>query len=501
LKWPTLSRKVTDKVKSNPENYSLIDLPNAFIVPGGRFRELYYWDSFWTIKGLLTSNMVTTARGMIENMASLVDRYGFVPNGNRVYYLTRSQPPLLTFCVDAYFTATQDLEFVANMMPCLEKEMDFFMKNRLIQQDGWKSHLFQFRVVATGPRPESFREDVESAEHISCFTEKQRLWGDIAGGAESGRDFSIRWFSAEGPEANKMGSTRTSCLVPVELNAIICGNLKIFSQFYELLGKPEAAAINYNKFIILREAIHQVLWNETQGCWFDYDLSTNKQIEVFFDTNLFPMFTGCVHESLDSAKIVQYLTVNGLLTYSGGIPTSLITSSQQWDFPSGWAPLNNSIILGLKNIGEHKLAKELATKWINHNYNVYKASGKMYEKYNVVSPCYKSKIELGEYELQEGFGWTNSVILDLLKTFGTELAFDTQAEIKCECCRPQPIPIFAPLIDTICQMPSEIIETHALEQQNVLVVAAILASELASEIAQNTPASLNNDCPSLIRAV
>jgi alpha,alpha-trehalase len=507
LKWPTLSRRVSEKVKSNPENYSLIDLPNAFIVPGGRFRELYYWDSFWTIKGLITSNMFGTARGMIENMASLVDRYGFIPNGNRVYYLNRSQPPLLTFCVDAYFAATKDLEFVAKIMPFLEKEMEFFMKNKLIQQDGWKSYLFQFKCVATGPRPESYREDVESAEHIECLLEKQRLWGDIAAAAESGRDFSIRWFGNEGPAANKMGSMRTSAIVPVELNSIICGNLKIFSQFYTLMGQPAKAQIAYAQFILMREAIHQVFWNETHGCWFDFDLAKNKQIELFFDTNLFPMFTGCSHESLDGTKIVQYLTVNGILNYSGGIPTSLIASAQQWDFPSGWAPMNHMIISGLATIGQTELAKTLAAKWVNRNYLVWKNSGgKMYEKYNVESECYKSKIELGEYELQEGFGWTNSVILDLLRTFSNDLAFDTHASdnSKCECCRTQPIPtqaaIFTPPQDSVCQMPSETVEIPALtEQQNVL--AAVLAVELVAELAQNIPdIAINNDGSCLIRA-
>jgi alpha,alpha-trehalase len=124
--------------------------------------------------------MYGTVRNMIENMAYLVHQYGFIPNGNRIYYLNRSQPPLLTWSVEAYYTATQDLEFVRNIMPALEKEMDFFLKNKLINNIGWKSHLFQFKVSATGPRPESYREDVESAEHIEDILEKQRLWGDIA---------------------------------------------------------------------------------------------------------------------------------------------------------------------------------------------------------------------------------------------------------------------------------------------------------------------------------
>jgi len=508
LFWPKLSRRVAPKVHSNPENYSLIALPHAFIVPGGRFRELYYWDSFWTIRGLLTSKMFATVRGMIENMAHLIDTYGFVPNGNRIYYLNRSQPPLLTWCVDAYFQATQDLAFVQKLMPTLEKELDYFMKNKLINQVGWKSHLFQFRVIASGPRPESYREDVESAEHIEDLLGKQRLWGDIAAAAESGRDFSARWFGSTGAQAGKMGSTRTSSIIPVELNAIICSNLRIFSQFYALLGQPEKASTTLVQYQLMKEAIHQVFWSETHGCWFDFDVSTGKQIEVFFDTNLFPLFAGCAHDNLDGSRIVNYLNVNGILNYQG-VPTSLITSGQQWDFPSGWAPMNWMVITGLKAIGQIEVAKTLAAKWIARNYLIYKQSGRMYEKYNVVTECLRSKVEAGEYELQEGFGWTNGVILDLLQTFANELSFDTQSttNVKCECCRPQPVQtqnvtMTAPQDSIISQLslPTDVIEVplpSVVEQQEVLAVAAALAAELAN----NTPSAvIPTDCASLIRA-
>jgi len=505
LRWPNLSRRVAEKVHSNPENYSLIALPKAFIVPGGRFRELYYWDSFFTIRGLLASRMFATTRNMIENMAYLVETYGFIPNGNRIYYLNRSQPPLLTWCVEAYYEATKDLEFVQKIMPSLEKEMDFFMKNRQINQIGWKSHLYQFRTSVTGPRPESYREDMESAEHIEDILEKQRLWGNIAAAAESGRDFSCRWFGNEGPQANKMGSTRTSAIIPVELNSIICANLRIFSTFYELLGEPQKAVTSFAQHQLMKEAIHQVFWSEEQGCWFDFDVQKNKQIEVFFDTNLFPMFCGCAHEGLDSSRIVSYLTNSGILGYQG-IPTSLIRSGQQWDFPSGWAPMNWVAIIGLKNIGQTELAKTLTAKWIAHNYNIFKDSGKMFEKYNVSTSCVKGGVGAGgEYDVQEGFGWTNGVILDLLKTFANELSFEAAQNlenIKCECCRPQVVPtqnvIITPPQDSIVSqltLPTEMEVQQTLEQQTLAVAAA-----LAAELAQNTPTPAFNETPTLIRA-
>lgn len=490
--WPNICRRVKDKVQQNPENYSLLSLPNPFIVPGGRFRELYYWDSFWTIKGLLSSKMFLTVRGMIDNMCHLIDSFGFVPNGNRIYYLNRSQPPLLAWCLKAYYDTTLDLAYVDKVMPFLERELDFFMKNKLVNQMGWKSHLFQFRVAATTPRPESYREDMEASEHFEDLSQKQRVWGDIAAGAESGRDFSARWFG-DGPQAGKMASIRTSSILPVELNAIICGNLRILSEFYILLGQPEKSQIVFGQYQLMREAIHQVFWNEEHGCWFDYDLEKKRQIEVFFDTNLFPLFTQCYHEGLDGSRIVDYLTKAGVLNYSG-IPTSLINSGQQWDFPSAWAPTNWTIIIGLKAIGQIELAKTLAAKWVAKNYLIYlNSNGRMYEKYNAAEDCFKARGGGGEYELQEGFGWTNGVILDLLNEFRDDLVFDTQSQhnVKCECCRPKSVEtITAPLQESV-------------EEQKI-ALATFIAAELitaSTELASNVPenAIISNDGP-MIRA-
>ncbi|PAV90097.1 hypothetical protein WR25_25281 isoform B [Diploscapter pachys] len=157
LKWPSLYRRVSDRVLLNPERFSIIPVPNPFVVPGGRFREMYYWDSFFTIKGLIASKMMKTVQGMIENMQYLAEMYGFIPNGNRLYYLNRSQPPLLTWCVYEYYKATHDLEFVAKLLPTLRKELAFFQANRSIMLDGWIGPLFRFAVTTVTPRPESYR--------------------------------------------------------------------------------------------------------------------------------------------------------------------------------------------------------------------------------------------------------------------------------------------------------------------------------------------------------
>ena len=433
-KWPTLCRRISKKVFSEPQKYSIIALPNPFVVPGGRFREMYYWDSFFTIKGLLASEMYSTVRQMIENMGWLIETFGYVPNGNRIYYLNRSQPPLLTWCVEAYYQATKDLEFVRRALTWLEKEMEFFTQNRRIQMADWKTHLYRYHVVAAGPRPESYREDVESAEHITDAPEKLRLWGDIMAAAESGRDFSSRWFLNDGPMAGKMGSTRTSSIIPVDLNSIICGNLRVFSYFYNILGMTEEANQAFSKYQLMKETIHQVFWNEDLGCWFDFDLHTNKHVSTYFDTNFFPLAAGCVHEGFNPEKISNYLKNAGVLDFPGGLPTSLIASGQQWDFPNSWAPTTWVIIEGLRKYGMSELAKVIAEKWVRKNYVMWlNTGGRMFEKYNVATQCFKAAGGGGEYEVQEGFGWTNGVILDLLLTYSEELSWK---QPECKCCSP-----------------------------------------------------------------
>lgn len=434
-KWPSLCRKVSDRVIADPEKFSLIPLPKPFVVPGGRFREMYYWDSFFTIKGLLASGMHNTVRGMIENMGSLIERFGYVPNGNRVYYLNRSQPPLLTWCLSAYYEATGDKELVVIGARWFEKEFEFFRTHKSIQLHGVTSLLYRYHVVAVGPRPESYREDVESAHHIDDVLEKQRLWGDIAAAAESGRDFSSRWFSQDGPVAGKMGSTRTSSILPVDLNAIICGNLRLMASLYEVIEDTENAEKCREEFKSMKEAIHQVFWNEECGCWFDYDIISGHHVKLYMDTNFFPLFCGCTHDDFDPQKIVSYMTNVGVLGFPGGLPSSLIASGQQWDFPNAWAPTTWVIIQGLRSAGEYEVARQIADKWIKRNYSMWCVSGgRMFEKYNVASLGYSTAGGGGEYEVQEGFGWTNGVVLDLLLTYGPDLNFksDSDASLKPE---------------------------------------------------------------------
>jgi len=156
--WKELGRKIKDEVRDRPELYSMIYTSHPVIVPGGRFREFFYWDSYWIMKGLLLSEMNNTVKGMLENFIEMVNQLGYVPNGGRVYF-RRSQPPLLIPMMKLYLDATQNIDFLKSNMPALEKEFEFWMKNRLytVQTNGKSYQVFRYNVEYTGPRPESYR--------------------------------------------------------------------------------------------------------------------------------------------------------------------------------------------------------------------------------------------------------------------------------------------------------------------------------------------------------
>ncbi|VDM67202.1 unnamed protein product, partial [Strongylus vulgaris] len=208
--WRDLCRRVRDDVRRHQDHYSLLYVPHPFIIPGGRFREFYYWDSFWILKGLIFSQMYETARGIIKNLAYMVDNHGFVPNGGRVYYLTRSQPPLLIPMVYDYFLGTGDLDFVMEVLPTLEKEFLFWINKRssmYFGEDGKeKFPYYQYKARLQMPRPESYREDFELVHHLTKNEDKVRMWSEVASAAETGWDFSTRWFSQSGEARHNMRS-------------------------------------------------------------------------------------------------------------------------------------------------------------------------------------------------------------------------------------------------------------------------------------------------------
>ncbi|XP_035240156.1 trehalase [Anguilla anguilla] len=422
--WKSLGRKIRADVRDRPDLYSQIYSPNPVIVPGGRFRELYYWDSYWVINGLLLSEMRETASGMIRNFLDLVDRYGFVPNGGRVYYERRSQPPFLTLMVESYYRATGDRELLSAAMPILEREYSFWMQNRsvTVEKNGTVHVLNQYRVQVGEPRPESYTDDLELAEGLTEGA-RESLWAELKAGAESGWDYSSRWFvDGNGGNGGTLKDTRLSHIVPTDLNALLCRSERTLASFYGILGDA-AGAERFGQAQRARlRAVEAVLWDPERGVWLDHNLLTNTRHPAFYPSNLAPLWAQCFSQPAMGERALKYLQESGALQYPNGVPTSLKNSGQQWDLPNAWPPLQHMLIEGLWGLPSEKakeVAIDLAQRWISTNWKAYLKYEAMFEKYDVTGDGKPGGG--GEYEVQLGFGWTNGVALQLLDQFGDRL--------------------------------------------------------------------------------
>ncbi|KAF2897943.1 hypothetical protein ILUMI_08231 [Ignelater luminosus] len=419
--WPKLARKVKNEVSINLDHYSFIPVPYGFIVPGGRFREYYYWDSYWVIKGLLLSEMSQTARGMIDNFISLVQRYGFVPNGGRIYYLNRSQPPLLTAMAYSYYKNTNDIEWIKQNIQYLDKELQFWLQNRTINIQTLNNNFTaaHYSAESSGPRPESYVEDYNVASQFEDPDKQEQVYMDIKSGAETGWDFSSRWFvDATGNNRGNLSNINTRRIIPVDLNAILCGAFKQIAQMYLTIDDLGKAVFWLDKSLQWRKMIKSILWDEEDGIWYDFDSKLLKSRKYFYPSSVAPLWMHCYNQKNGfglGKRVTKFLESKGIFNYVGGIPTSLEQTGEQWDFPDAWPPLQDIVVEGLANSGNpeaKEIAKSLAKKWVNGNILGYIQTGDMYEKYDALNPGQRGGG--GEYIVQTGFGWSNGVALKFI---------------------------------------------------------------------------------------
>ena len=432
--WKKLGRNISDEARKDPARSSLIVVPNPFIAPGGRFREYYYWDSYWIVRGLLICGMKDTVKGMIDNFIHLVKTYGFVPNGGRIYYTNRSQPPFLIPTVELYLKHTGDTNYVKSVLNDLEKEYEFWRQNRTVEIEISPRRKYSLSIYAADmdtPRPESYYEDVRTAQTVPD-AEKPTLYQDIASAAESGWDFSTRWYNGTGPGKGSMSSMRTRQIVPTDLNSVLFYCEKLLEKFSRLAGSKQKADQYKSYAEARRVAIEAVLWDEKRKIWLDYDRQLKNKQEDFYAASVVPLWAG-VHQGDETREknVLRTLKRIQILNFPGGFPTSLFASGQQWDFPNAWPPLQHMLIAGLAQSTSKEVRQEafnFAQKWIKTTYKAWATTGHMFEKYNV--SVHGAPGGGGEYTIQVGFGWTNGVVLDLLQRYPDQLTSGEEPYVK-----------------------------------------------------------------------
>ena len=413
--WSVLKR-TPDKFV---EGSSLLPLPYPYIVPGGRFREVYYWDSYFTMLGLKESGEIEMIDNMVKDFAYLIENYGHIPNGTRTYYLGRSQPPFFSVMVELLAEAKGDSIF-QTFLPAMEKEYAFWMDGagklkpgqayrRVVRLKGGDI-LNRYWDDAIVPRQESWREDVLTAQRSG--RDKGEMYKHLRAAAESGIDFSSRWFA----DSKNLVTIRTADFVPPDLNALLY-HLEWAISKAKLMNKDDSAAADFRRKATRRgELIDKYCWNKTVNFYTDYNFKTTKQSTHITPGGMYPFcFINQRPDYMSFLGQKVAAVIREKLLQPGGVATTTFNTGEQWDSPNGWAPLEWMTIWGLDRCGQKDLAADIAARWVRLVVKVYKETGKLNEKYNVVDV--NKEAGGGEYPGQDGFGWTNGVLLKLIEKY------------------------------------------------------------------------------------
>jgi alpha,alpha-trehalase len=447
--WKVLTREPLD----HPPRGSLLQVPHAYVVPGGRFGELYYWDSYFTMLGLSASGKAELLHDMVSNFAHLIDTYGHVPNGTRTYYLTRSQPPLFAFMVELA-EQLDDIDGV-DFLPQLKCEHAWWMSggealgasesdkigaaNRRVVRLPDGSLLNRYWDERATPREEAWLEDVTTAQIAEAQgRDVSEVYRHLRAAAESGWDFSSRWLAEPAAcdvdsavqggaaDAASLAGICTTDIVPVDLNAFLYKLESVIAMLSARTGDVASASDFARRATMRKAAVSKWLWDDQQGAFFDHDWRLGQRRSCLTAAGIATLFAGLA----ESAQVEAMApTVARRLLAPGGLSTTECTSDQQWDQPNGWAALQWMAIQGFAHYGEDGLARTIAHRWLATVAAVYEREGKLVEKYTLRQQDHESSAGGGggEYPLQDGFGWTNGVTRALLAAHPAHTANDCVA--------------------------------------------------------------------------
>jgi len=352
-----------------------LGLPNPFIAPSsceGIFEnDQFYWDSYFIILGLVDTNQIDLAKGMVENLAYLCNRFGIIPSRNRYYNLGISQPPFFTSMVLEVFNKTKDKKWLQDMAKIAEKELrNYWMDSKKIHNvskglsrycDHWHTHL--------------------TSEH------------------ESGWDMTSRFYE------------RCMDFLPIDLNCLLYKYEIDFSLIYKKLDNKIKSKKYSNNSKKRKEVINKLMWNQEKGFYFDYDYQNKKQSDFFSLAGFYTLWSGLATKN-QAKKLKENLSI---FEYNGGLANTqkegLSETFKQWDYPNGWPNQQWIVIKGLLNYGFKEEAKRLAKKWIDMNKKVYEKTGTFWEKYNVLTV---DRGKDGRYPTQKEFGWTGAIFIKLI---------------------------------------------------------------------------------------
>ncbi len=455
---------------SSLEPPGLLYLNNKYVVPGGRFNEMYGWDSYFIVRGLVEDKRIELARGMVENFFFEIEHYGAVLNANRTYYLTRSQPPFLTSMILAVYDAQkaagkEDRAWLERAYGYAARDHGLWTREPHLAGTTGLSRYYDF---GNGPAPESMKDETGHYRQVAAFFlgQQQDLWRDYlvprkpdedhvgplfalevcdsaktmaqaacdsAGVAslsadyykgdramrESGYDVSFRF----GPHG-----ARTHHYAPVCLNSLLYKTEKDLERMSGMLGRPADTEEWRKQAEERKDRIQKYLWDSERGLYFDYDFENGKRSDYEYVTAFFPLWAG-IPTPEQARAVMQHLPT---FEKPGGLVMSTHETGGQWDFPYAWAPDQLVADEGIRRYGFNEDADRVSYEFLSAVAENFRRDGTIREKYNAVTRSSETQVTAGYHMNIVGFGWTNGVFLALLhqlpETSVTRLANEQTAK-------------------------------------------------------------------------
>lgn len=409
--------------------HGLLYLPHDYVVPGGRFNEMYGWDSYFILLGLLRDGEIELAKSMVDQLIYEIDHYGTVLNANRTYMLNRSQPPLITQMVLKLYEHLQDRSWLRSVLPAIQNYYFYWTVPPHLNQATGLSH---YNALGHGPAPEVLvsEQDEQGRTHYDRVREYYKQFQihdyDVSLYYDKAQDCLTEMFYQGDRSMRESGFDITNrfgpfCAdiihyAPVCLNVLLYQMEKDIAQISEMLGHYHGIAYWHRHAHQRQQSINHYLWDAAAGQYFDYNFRTGQRRPYEFATTFFPLWAGLASEQ-QAQQVVDNLPN---FEADGGLLTSTHVSGNQWDAPFGWAPLQLFAVEGLHRYGYHADADRLSRKFIKMVVQEFERSGTIVEKYDVnrCSGDVSDEIFFGYSSNEIGFGWTNGVVLELMASLG-----------------------------------------------------------------------------------
>jgi alpha,alpha-trehalase len=410
----------------------LLYLPRPYVVPGGRFNEMYGWDSYFIVRGLLRDGLVAEAKSMVDDMLYEIRYYGRILNANRSYYLTRSQPPFLTGMILAVYRRTHDRQWIEDSVPAIEAYYRYWISEPHLTQSTGLSRYFD---LGEGPAPEVIVSErdpggITHYDRVLDYFRKHRVEDYDVSQYYDARAHRLTALFYKGDRSmRESGFDPSARFGPFSVDIIhynpVCLNSLLYrmeSETAELLRdipvRAGEAAVWQKRAQDRAALINALMWNERDGLYEDYDFTQRRTRRYPFLTAFYPLWAGIA----SSAQVARVAANLPLFERAGGLQTSTTESGDQWDAPFGWAPLELIAVEGLRRYGYRADADRISIKFLAMVAEQYRRSGTIVEKYDVVRRSIElnREIRFGYHTNEAGFGWTNAVFTSLLDALPTE---------------------------------------------------------------------------------